>query len=198
VNPDPDRGSAGLCWGVGYKEAFSKDRGDASNVREVLAPMMPQSGENASSVSDVFANVYGHCIELMAGRAAERMLLGDDDTGPPVDDLRQARELALLICKSDGAIETFISHCDVAARDLLLPYGDVVMVLSIVLRIKRTLCGPEIDDIISDVQARKALMAERQRRTDWRNRELAAKRFGAETHHADAASAPHLTPDRVR
>ena len=44
VNPDPDRGSAGLCWGVGYKEAFASGRGDASNVREALAPMMPKAG----------------------------------------------------------------------------------------------------------------------------------------------------------
>jgi hypothetical protein len=49
-----------------------------------------------------------------------------------------------LICSSEEAIETFIAHCDVAARDLLLPYGDVVIVLSTVLRIKRTLDGAEI------------------------------------------------------
>ena len=91
-----------------------------------------------------------------------------------------------------------IAHCDVAARDLLLPYGDVVIVLSTVLRIKRTLDGPGIDKIISDLQARKADAVERQRRDDWRHRELAAKRFEAETRHADAASVPHLAPDRVR
>jgi hypothetical protein len=73
-------------------------RGDASNIREALAPLMPKPGEDRSSVSDVFANVYGQCIELMAGRAAERMLLSDGDPEPPVGDLRQARELALLIC----------------------------------------------------------------------------------------------------
>ena len=166
VNPDPDRGSAGLCWGVGYKEAFASGSGDASNVREALAPMMPKAGEDRSSVSDVFGSVYAKCVELMAGRAGEAMLL-DGEPVAPADDLRQARELAMLICSSEEAIETFISHCDVAARDLLLPYGDVVMVLSIVLRIKRTLGGPEIDDIISDVQARKALMAERVRRKRW-------------------------------
>jgi hypothetical protein len=59
----------------------------------------------------------------------------------------------MLICHSEGAIETFIAHCDVAARDLLMPYGDVVIVLSTVLRIKRTLDGAEIDKIISDVEA---------------------------------------------
>ena len=53
-------------------EAFTEGRVDASDVREVLAPLMPQPGEDRSSVSDVFANVYDHCIELMAGRASER------------------------------------------------------------------------------------------------------------------------------
>jgi hypothetical protein len=38
---------------------------------------------------------------------------------PPADDLRQARELAMLICQSEEAIKTFIAHCDVAARSAL-------------------------------------------------------------------------------
>jgi hypothetical protein len=54
-----------------------------------------------------------------------------------------------------------------AARDLLLPYGDVLMFLSTVLRIKRTLDGSEIDDLISGMKARKALAAERARRKRW-------------------------------
>jgi hypothetical protein len=78
------------------------------------------------------------------------------------------------------AIETFIAHCDVAARDLLLPYGDLVMVLSTLLRIKRTLDGAEIDRIIRDVEARKALAIERRRREDWRKCELAADRAGCD------------------
>jgi hypothetical protein len=125
-------------------------------------------------------------------------MLLDGEPVAPADDLRQARELAMLIRTSEEAIETFIAHCDIAARDLLLPYGDVVMVLSTVLRIKRTLDGAEIDALISDLQARKAAAIERHRRSDWHARELAAKRFEAKAHHADAASAPHLAPDRMR
>jgi hypothetical protein len=86
----------------------------------------------------------------------------------------------MLICSSEEAIETFIAHCDVAARDLLMPYGDVVIVLSTVLRIKRTLDGAEIDKIISDVEAGKALAMKRRRRADWRKREVAASRFRVE------------------
>jgi hypothetical protein len=46
------------------------------------------------------------------------------------------------------ALGAFIAHCDIPAHNLLMPYGDVVIVLSTVLRIKRTLDGREIDKII--------------------------------------------------
>jgi hypothetical protein len=82
---------------------------------------MPNAGEDRRPVADVFASVYAKCIEFLAGRTAERLLL-DGEPAVPADDLRQARELALLFCKSEEAIDTFIKHCDVAARDLLMPY----------------------------------------------------------------------------
>ena len=58
-----------------------------------------------------------------------------------------------------------------------MSYGDLVIVLSTVLRIKRTLDGAEIDKIISDVEAGKALAVEHRRRAEWRQREVAASRF---------------------
>lgn len=87
--------------------------------------------------------------------------------------------MALLFCKSEEAIETFIARRDIAARDLLMPYGDVVMVLSIVLHMKRTLDAAEIDKIIWDVEARRALAAEHRRRAEWRKAEVEADRFRA-------------------
>jgi hypothetical protein len=176
---DPGPGYEGRVWGEHHMEAFKERRGDASDIRKALAPVMPQAGEGRSSVSDVFANVHSHCIELMAGRAAERMLL-DGKPSAPVDDLRQARELAMLICSSEEAIATFIEHADVAARDLLMPYGDVVIALSAVLRIKRTLDGAEIDALILDLQVRKALAAERVRRREWARRVENAAAFTPE------------------
>lgn len=197
VNPDPVRGYDGLCWGVGHTEAFAEGRGDAADVREALVSEMPQAGEDRRPVADVFGNVYAKCIELLAGRAAERMLL-DGEPAVPADDLRQARELAILICHSEEAIAAFLAFCDVAARDLLMPYGDVVMVVSIVLRIKRTLDGAEIDKIIWDVEAQKALAVERRRRVDWRKSELAATRFRAECDHTNSVAVPRSAQDRVR
>ncbi|WP_050421454.1 hypothetical protein [Bradyrhizobium tropiciagri] len=107
-------------------------------------------------------------------------MLLDEEPAEPIDDIRQARELAMLICSSEEAVATFIAHCDIVARDLLKPYGDVVIALSVVLRIKRTLDGAEIDQIIRDMEARKALAVEHRRRVEWRERELAAGRFRAD------------------
>ena len=70
------------------------------------------------------------------------------------------------------------------------------MVLSTLFRIKRTLDGAEIDEIIADVEARKAMAIEHWRRADWRKRELAASSFRAECVHAGAAALPYLAPDR--
>lgn len=181
---DPGPGYEGRVWGERHVEAFTEGRGDASDVREALTPLMPNAGEDHGAVSDIFGNAYTQVNELMAGRAAERMLLEGEPVSPG-DDLRQARELALLFCKSEEAIATFIEHCDVAAGDLLMPYGDLVMTLSIVLRIKRTLDGAEIDEIIRDVETRQALAIEQRRRAEWRTAELAAARFRAECDHLD-------------
>lgn len=60
-----------------------------------------------------------------------------------------------------------------------------MIALSVILRIKRRLDGAEIDKIIWDVLARKALAIEQKRRADWRKREVAASRFRAECDYLD-------------
>jgi hypothetical protein len=79
-----------------------------------------------------------------------------------------------------------------------MPYGDVAIVLSTVLRIKRTQDGAEIDKIIWEWEAQKALAVERQRRADWRSCELAASRFRAECDHPDTAASSQPGQDRMR
>jgi hypothetical protein len=101
-------------------------------------------------------------------------------------------------CKSEQAAGSFITRCDVAARDLLMPYGDVVIVLSTVLRIKRTLKGREMDQIILEMETRKALAVEHKRRADWRKSELAAARFRAECEPLPAERSSSLVPVEAR
>lgn len=95
-----------------------------------------------------------------------------------------------------------VQHChrnsEVAAHDLLMPYGDVVMACP-------SCCGSSarwmVSTIISDVEARKALALARQRRADWRKRELAASRFRAKCVYLDGAvatSSPGQVPVIIR
>src|SRR6516164_53890 len=63
------------------------------------------------------------------------------------------------------------------------PYGYLVIALSVVLKIRRTLTGQEVKRVIADTHARFELAAERRRRANWRKRELAASRFRAECDH---------------
>jgi hypothetical protein len=114
---------------------------------------------------------------------------------PSVGDVEHTIKYASLVCKSPEAIKTFIGLCEIMADDLLRPYGDVVIALSTVLLIKRTLDGREIDQIILDVETRKALAMERQRRAEWRKCELAVSRFRAECDQLDARL-PHLAQDQ--
>ncbi|QOZ71074.1 hypothetical protein [Bradyrhizobium arachidis] len=67
----------------------------------------------------------------------------------------------------------------------MMPYGHVVVALSVVLRIKRTLDGAEIDEIIRGLEAEKALAVERRRRAEWKRCEWAADWFRAQCDHID-------------
>ena len=69
--------------------------------------------------------------------------------------------------------------------------------LNTVLRIDRTLDGAEIDKLIADLDAVKALAIEHRRRAHWRQREPLAGSFAAEFDHAGDASAPHGPHDQV-
>ena len=190
--------TAALFGGPQHSVAFGRDEdSDVSEICEKLRDLMPQDGEPHGDAADIYLHALNRCIELAAASVAERMLLPGEPV-PSVSDVEQAVELASLCCRSAEAVERFLALAEQQAHDLLLPYGDVVIALSTVLRIKRTLDGAEIDALIFDLRARKAAAIERQRRADWRRRELNAKRFEAEADHADAATAPHLAPDRVR
>jgi hypothetical protein len=131
-----------------------------------LRDLMPQDGEPRSDAADVHLHALNRCIELVAASVAERMLLPGEPV-PSVSDVEQAVGLASLCCKSAEAVERFLAFCEQQAHDLLFPHGDIEIALSTLLRIKRTLQGPEIDKIISDVQARKAVAIEGERRKQW-------------------------------
>ncbi|AMN40180.1 hypothetical protein [Rhodoplanes sp. Z2-YC6860] len=166
VNPDKERGSGGMVWGPEHMQAFAEGGGDASDIREELTSAMPSPGEDRDECNDIYSSCYHQVIELMAGAAGERLLLEGEPPGA-ADDIRQARELALLFCKSDAAVESFIAHCAIAAHDLLKPYVGHLISLCTVLKIARKLDGGEIDKVIRTVEAQQALAESRLRNTQW-------------------------------
>jgi hypothetical protein len=199
INPDPTGQYGGLVWGPRHSVAFGSDD-DGDDVPELcdnLQDLMPQEGEDRSDAADVYLRVLDRCIELAAASVAERMLLPGEPV-PSVSDVEQAVALASLVCKSAEAVERFLAFCEQQAHDLLPPHGPIIMALSIVLKIRRTLTGAEIDDVIATTVAGLQLAAERRRRAEWRKAELVAERFRAACDHADTAALPRSAPDRVR
>jgi hypothetical protein len=168
VNPDLNGKYGGLVWGPRHSAAYGKDHDpdDVPELSDKLGALMPKDGEPRSDAADIYLHALNRCTELAAAAVAERLLLPGEPV-PSVSDIEQAVGLASLCCKSPQAVERFLAFCEQQAHDLLYPHALVIMSLSIVLRIKRTLDGAEIDKIISDVQARTALAVERGRRQRW-------------------------------
>jgi hypothetical protein len=197
INPDPNGKFGGLVWGPRHRAAFgsSDDAPLGSSADAVpalcskLRTLMPTDGEPRGDVAEIYSHVVTRCTELAAGAVAERMLL-EGEPVPSVSDVEQAVGLASLVCKSAEAVGHFLRFAEQHAHDLLYPHGPVIIALSVVLKIRRTLTGQEIDDLIANTCAGLELAAEHRRRADWRARELAANSFQSECGHVNAASLP--------
>jgi hypothetical protein len=92
----------------------------------------------------------------MAGEVGERMFF--DDPVFASDDRRQAIELASLVCRSSEAVDRFLSFCERQAFDLLAEHVTVLMSVQIILRMRRTMSGSELDEAIAGVLADQARM----------------------------------------
>jgi hypothetical protein len=159
------------------------------NSRAPLREAMPKDGEPRGDAADIYLHALNRCIELAAAASAERMLLPGDPV-PSVSDIEHTIQYASLVCRSPEAAQKFISLADQMADDLLRPYGHVIIALSVVLKIRRTLTGEEIDDVIATVLSGFELALEQRRRADWQNRALSASSFAAEHGQADGRATP--------
>jgi hypothetical protein len=167
IDPDPNGRWGGLVWGPRHSVAYGKDEdSDVPEICEKLRDLMPRDGEPRGDAADIYLHALNRCIELAAASVAERMLL-EGEPVPSVSDVEQAVGLASLCCRSAEAVEVFLAFAEQQAHDLIYPHVPIIMSLATVLRIRRTLTGEEIDKLISDVQARKALAIEHARRKQW-------------------------------
>jgi hypothetical protein len=173
INPDPNGKFGGLVWGPRHRAAFGSDDARLGSDADAapalcskLRDLMPQDGEPRDDVADIYSHVLTRCTELAAGAVAEKMLLPGEPV-PSVSDVEQAVGLASLVCKSAEAVGHFLAFAERQAFDLLYPHGPVIIALSVLLKIRRTLDAAEIDDVIATTLARFELAAERVRRKRW-------------------------------
>jgi hypothetical protein len=178
VTVTPTAEYEGAVLGSKRREAFKTRVTDASDIRKALQPTMPQPGEDVCAASDIFSNVYAEIVEMVSGRVGEELLHGSASAGF-ADDYRQARELAALFCRTEEAIDSFIGHCEIAARDLLMPFGYLIINLGVVLKITRDLSGAEVNNVVASTAARWELATEQAERCAWRLRIKNAQQFAA-------------------
>jgi hypothetical protein len=183
ISITPEGDCEGVCRGA-RSEAFVKAGAtgpaciDAADVRQLLAPLMPEAGESRSDTSDIYASVFDAVTQLMAGEAAEQLTFGVAQ--PASDDRRQAAELAALICRSPAAIQRFIDLGLQQAIDLLSEHVTVLWSLGIILRMRRNMTASEMDEALAIVLAGEQVAIERHRRQQWQARVESAAAFKSE------------------
>jgi hypothetical protein len=177
VEPSIDGNYSGLCWGPSYdRRAKFADEGSAPALCEQIAPLMPQPGESRADVAPIFLHVHSRLVEIVAGTEGERLFL----SGEPWfarDDETQAISYASLITTTPKSAAALIEFARVEAAAQLEPRAHVIYALAEALRIRRTLDGAQVDQVIAQAVALEALATEHQRRDDWQRREQSAMEF---------------------
>jgi hypothetical protein len=183
--PADSDGHSGLCWGPTFRSRLAGGP-EAPELCEQIGQLMPGPGESRTEVADIFLHVHTRVVELVAGSVAEAMYL-HGEPWDAVDDRRQERVYASLICSSPEAVEAFVNFCIVEAAALLAPREHIVRALTAELLIRRTMTGAEVEKSIRQAVAVKAAEVERQRRLDWKRIEESAALFEASFVGARAA-----------
>jgi hypothetical protein len=137
---------------------------------------MPCAGESRAEVADIFLHVHTRVVEFVAGSVAEALFLPGDPWNA-VDDRRQERALASLVCSSAESVEAFVDFCVTEAAALLTPREHIVRALTAELLVKRTMTGAEVTEAIAAAVAARSILDERQRRANWRERQESARAF---------------------
>jgi len=170
--------SEGRVMGAWPFKAFARGDVDARDIRARLQPLMPGEGVDHTPAANVHLEIVEQVTEFMAGRAAEKLVLRGRPS-PALDDFRQARELAQIICRSPKSVERLLKYCEQRAEDLLKPHVDLIFALIPELRDRREMTGAEVDEAIAAILTRFALATEQARRRDLAQRVENAAKFKA-------------------
>jgi hypothetical protein len=179
----PSGAFAGRCFRVGAGVAHFDDKATSAtdeSLLEICARCPPPSfGESPIAIAEGRARAEVGIIELVAGRVAERAMLGDDITLLDATlDYIEAKALARTLCQP-GAVDALIAFAESEARAVIAANCDVIEALVEKLTTLGTLPGDQVDSIIGRVMVERQIAAEARRREQWRRVEQGAAAFEA-------------------
>jgi hypothetical protein len=178
----PGSGFEGQCLRRGaetpaslHLRASSTEFIDVLDVASRLS--VPSFGEARVAISEGVVRAETLIIELVVGTVGEVVALPDVEPLSAEHDLIEARALAGVV---SFAVEPFLAFCQAEAKVILSANRDVLLALADRLVERGTLSGEEVDEVIGEAVASRLIVAEHQRRADWRRRERNAQAFQCE------------------
>lgn len=152
---------------------------DIRNIADTCArarALMP-IGESRLPASAFITNTINRGIELLAGLESERQLNGDYDTDIARADLSEAQLRAAAIAVSPEAAQHYVDLFHAESRLLVNQYWHVVRAVSECLIERQTLTGDEVNLIIAEAEATRAMAEGKARRAAWRETVARAEQF---------------------
>jgi hypothetical protein len=169
-------GLAGRAWGVGGHPTGKLEDLSTFPMVEQIAAIMPMVGEDRTPAAAIFQHVHSRVVELLAGGMGEKLFFPDQPVMTAFYDTNEAAAFAALICSTPKSVEAFLEFARVEAFEILTAHKTAVLAIANALIENRTLDAGQIDNCIASAEAqdgaaeaRDALIAEKARRTEWRN-----------------------------
>jgi hypothetical protein len=174
VVQNDDLGYAGRAiTGSGGFPDLAMHRSTADNharinkMASIIDRNFPGPGENRDDVASWLQAVHVALIKLMAGAAAEILMIGQANDGRSADDHADAHRLAATVTSSDVSARALMEFAAVEAIEMLRPYASVLTALASELVARRELDGAEIDQVIQAALIQQAHDREMVRRAQW-------------------------------
>jgi hypothetical protein len=169
-------GLAGRARGVGGHPAGKLEDLAKFPMVQQIASIMPLVGEDRTAAAAIYQHVHSRVVELLAGGMGEQLFFPDEPVMTAYFDVTEAAAFAALICSTPKSVEAFLEFAKVEAFEILTAHKTAVLAIANALIENRTLDAGQIDNCIATAEAqdaaaeaRDALIAEKARRTEWRN-----------------------------
>jgi hypothetical protein len=179
----PGGGYEGMCRRSGPITELTFDENTPDKTDEIvdtcarLERLTPILGSNRVESSEYYIRSQNNVIELVAGECAELVLYPDLASLGATHDFVEADSFAKIAVAAQPAVAALIAYCRAEATALLTENRDILDGLVEALVASGQLSGEQVDEIIAETIAARAVKAEKIRRNDWKARQRSAATF---------------------